>query len=82
MNKYIFAIIVLLNFNLNAQITTTIFPNGNAFKEFHFLNQVSKEAIPLYTMPYFNLDSIIQEENYNYINNFSYISEKKIAKLT
>ena len=48
--------------HLNAQITTTIFPNGDAFKEFPFLNQLNKEEIPIYTIPSFNLDSIIQEE--------------------
>ena len=63
MKKYVFLIIAFtINFNLNAQITTTIFPDGNGFKEFPFLNQLNKEEIPIYTMPSFNLDSIIQEE--------------------
>jgi len=48
--------------HLNAQITTTIFPDGNGFKDFPMLNKINKEEIPLYTMPSFNLDSIIQEE--------------------
>ena len=51
-----------VSFNLTAQIKTTIFPDGNAFKEFPMLNKINKEEIPLYIMPFFNLDSILQEE--------------------
>ena len=62
MKKYVFLIIMLLNFTLFAQIKTTIFPECNAFEEFTFLNKINKENIPLYVMPSFNLDSIIQTE--------------------
>jgi len=62
MYKYVFLIIFAISFNLNAQVTTTIFPDGSAFKEFPFLNQIHNEEIPLYTMPSFNLDSIIHKE--------------------
>ena len=63
MKKYVFLMIVfVLTINLNAQIKTTVFPNGDAFKEFPFLNQLNKEEIPLYEMSSFNLDSVIQEE--------------------
>ena len=84
MKKYIFIMIVfVLSINLNAQITTTIFPDGNGFKEFPFLNQVTKEKMPLFTMPYFNLDSVIQEEKEldNYKKNNSYICNTKKMKL-
>ena len=65
MKKYIFIIIAIcLSFNLNAQVKTTIFPNGDAFKEFSFLYQINEKEIPLYEMPSFNLDSVIKEENY------------------
>ena len=64
MKKYFFMIVVVFatNFYINAQIRTIIFPDGNGFKDFPMLNKINKEEIPLYTMPSFNLDSIIQEE--------------------
>ena len=63
MKKSILFIIAFLNVNLYAQIKTTIFPDGNAFEQFPFLNQINIEEIPIYEMPSFNLDSVIQEEN-------------------
>ena len=64
MKKYVFLIMAFaISINLNAQITTTIFPDGNGFKEFPMLNKINEEEIPIYTMPSFNLDSILQEEN-------------------
>jgi len=64
MKKYVFAIVTLLVFNISlySQITTTIFPDGRAFKEFPFLNQIDKEKIPIYTMPSFDLISVVKEE--------------------
>ena len=66
MKKNVFITIAFLLFNSVSytQIKTTIFPNGDAFKEFPMLNQISIVEIPIYEMPSFNLDSIIQEENY------------------
>jgi len=63
MKKYVsIAIAFTISCYLNAQVTTTIFPDANAFVQFPFLNQINKEEIPLYIIPSFNLDSIIQEE--------------------
>jgi hypothetical protein len=46
-----------------AQIPVHTFTDSTAFKKFSFLNQVAREDIPVYTMPKFNVDSVIKYEN-------------------